>query len=137
MDELIERLRRHKKHPNAPDHFRFMLDDLILYFEVQAECSTPEGLEKRMTALEKALNDAVGNLSTKLAEHDSQVQKTLEALSAASAAGDQSGVQAAVDAISAASGKIAEETAAMAAALPKPTDPAAPAAGTDPAGPTA
>jgi len=82
----------------------------------QVHHALTEGMQ-HMSALTDALTKAVEELSAKIAEHDAQVQLDLEALKSAMGSGDAVAIQAAIDAISGASAKLASETDALKTAM--------------------
>lgn len=88
-----------------------------------------------MSAIVDKLLGAVNDLGAKVAEHDAAVQAAVAKLKEAQDAGDAAGIQTAIDAITAASTKVADETKgitdSMAAAVSAPAAPEPPAAATD------
>ena len=133
----MDALRRHMDNP-AMSHLRPFLTDLLSTFEDhdnrvlslagaavelyrddimnQVHHALTEGMQ-HMSALTDALTKAVAELSAKIAEHDAQVQLDLEALKSAMGSGDAVAIQAAIDAISGASAKLASETDALKTAM--------------------
>ena len=82
----------------------------------------------KIMSAEDNLKAAVADLSQKMTDHDVAVQAGIQALKDALAANDQAGIQAAADTLSGLSSKIADETAAINAAVNPPPAATPPAA---------
>lgn len=117
-------IRRHKDRPNC-SHLVDLIDDVVSVFE-DMQNHYMQMLERHMSKTVDALTAAVGELTTTVAAHDKAVMDAVANLQAAKDAGDDAAIQAAIDAISGASGKLKEESAAIqakmteAAASPEP-----------------
>lgn len=117
-------IRRHKDRPNC-SHLGDLIDDVVSVFEDMQNHYT-QMLERHMSKTVDALTAAVGELTATVGDHDKAVMDAVANLQKAKDAGDDAAIQAAIDAIGAASGKLKDETGAIqakmteAAAAPAP-----------------
>jgi hypothetical protein len=101
-------IRRHKENPNCY-HLRDFIDDVVSVFE-DMQNHYVQLLEKHVSAITDRLTATVQELTTAVGNHDTAIQAAIANLKDAQASGDDTAMNAAIEAISSASAKIAEET---------------------------
>jgi hypothetical protein len=119
----FEPIRRHKQRPSC-SHLGELIDDVVSVFE-DMQNHYMQLLERHMSAIVDKLLGAVQDLGKTVEDHDAAVMAAVAQLKTAQDAGDDAGVQTAIDAISAASGKLKDETAAITSSMTAATSVAA------------
>lgn len=126
-----DRIRRHHDNPACSNLKEFIIDLVGTLEDTQNHYLNM--METYMSDLTDKLTGAVALLASGVAAHDAAIQTAIADLKTGMAAGDTAAVSAAIDAIGAASGKIAAETSDLIAAMPPTVVAAAAAAAVDPA----
>lgn len=126
-----DRVRRHHDNPACSNLKEFITDVVGTLEDMQNHYLNM--METYMSDLTDKLTGAVALLAANVAAHDTSIQDAIADLKTGMAAGDTAAVSAAIDAIGAASAKVAGETSALVAAMPPVVVAAAAAAAVDPA----
>jgi recombination DNA repair RAD52 pathway protein len=132
--EAFDPIRRHLDDPSC-SHLRSLITSVVSVFE-DMQNEQLSILEDYMTQMTDKLLGAVALLASNVAAHDTALQSAVERLKttiATAPAPDDPSIGTAIDAISAASTKIAGETQALIDAMPPAVAQAAAAAVQDPA----
>jgi hypothetical protein len=111
----FEPIRRHKERPNC-SHLGELIDDVVSVLG-DMQNHYMQTMERHVSAIVDKLVGAVQDLGKTVADHDTAVMAAVENLKTARDAGDEAGIQAAIDAIGAASTRLKEETASITSSM--------------------